>query len=248
MVVVVVVMIGFGGGAEPVSVDDVARPTGPTQPLRRAELRPEQGVYVYEGSGTDKLDVPPKEQAEGPTMPATVTHGENGCWTFRIDYSTNHWQTWDYCARDDGLSELGGMSYQRWDFTVLVQETTSTFECSETVVIKPDQEPGESWDQSCAGTSTGTDGTATSAGPYRFVGTEDLQIGDEVVAAHHYLRDRTMSGSQSGTEHADVWFSAESGMPLRNERSIEARTDTVIGEVTYTEEAEFRLTSLTPQR
>ena len=53
---------------------------------------PAEGVYQYTGSGSEALSTPPKSQAEGPEMPATVIHHADGCWTFRIDYSTNHWQ------------------------------------------------------------------------------------------------------------------------------------------------------------
>ena len=56
-----------------------------------------------------------------------------------------------------------------------------------------------------------------------------------------------MSGGQDGTEQADVWFAAADGLPLRNERRIEVRTDTIIGETTYTEDAEFELQSIEPE-
>jgi hypothetical protein len=245
--VAVLSLVVLGGGAEPVAVEDVERPTGTVEPAAPAELRPPQGVYLYEGGGSDRLSTPPKEQAEGPSMPATVAHREDGCWTFRIDYSTNHWQSWDYCPHQGSLDEAGGTSYQRWDFTVFVQETTSTFVCDSAVTIRVDQEPGDTWEQSCSGASTGTEGEALSAGPYTFVGPEDVEVGGDTVPAYRYHRERTMSGAQSGTEVSEVWFSAQTGMPLRNERTIEVRTDTVIGEVTYTEEAEFHLSSLEPE-
>jgi hypothetical protein len=243
----IVATLVLSGGADPVAVEDVERPTGSAVPAAPAELRPAQGVYLYEGSGTDRLSTPPKEQAQGPSMPATVTHRDDGCWTFRIDYSTNHWQAWHYCPRDGGLEEVGGTSYQRWDFTVFAQETTSTFVCDPAVTIRVDQQPGDTWEQSCGGTSTGTEGEALSAGPYTFVGPENVEVGGAAVQALRYRRERTMSGAQKGTERSEVWFSAENGMPLRNERAIEVRTDTVIGQVTYTEEAQFHLSSLEPE-
>ena len=65
--------------------------------------------------------------------------------------------------------------------------------------------------------------------------------------AYRYHRERTSSGAQTGSERSDVWFSAATGMPLRNERRLEVRTSTVIGEVTYTEDAEFSLSSIQPE-
>ncbi len=249
LVVVLAVVVSVRwvqGRAEPVDPDDVANPTGSTRPAQPAVLRPPQGVYVYEGSGTDRIDPPPNQQAQGPTMPAAVTHEADGCWTFRIDYSTNHWQSWRYCPTDGGLDEVGGQSFQRWDFGAFANETTSTFEC-DAPTIRADQQPGDEWTQSCTGSSTGVDGTTLSEGPVRFVGTETLDIGGEPVPAHRYRRERTTSGNQEGGESIEVWFSAETGMPLRNVRQLEAVSDTVIGEVRYNEDAEFELTSLAPR-
>ncbi len=252
-VAVVAVLVGFvawryaQGRAEPVDVEDVAVPTGSTLPAEARVLRPPQGVYVYEGTGTDRLDKPPKSQTQGPTMPATVSHEAGGCWTFRIDYNTNHWQSWRYCPSDGGLDEAGGQGFQRWDFGAFANETTSTFTCDDAPTIKAEQEPGDEWNQRCEGTSTGVDGTTITEGPYRFEGTETLTIGGEEVEALRYHRERTTSGNQDGSESTDVWFSADTGMPLRNIRTIEAVSDSVIGEVRYTEDARFELTSLTPR-
>lgn len=244
---VVVAVRWVQGRAEPVDPEDVASPTGSTLPSEQAVLRPPQGVYVYEGDGTDRLDKPPMSQAQGPTMPASVTHEDDGCWTFRIDYSTNHWQTWRYCPRDGGLDEAGGQTFQRWDFGAFANESTSTFECDDSPTIRADQQPGDEWTQSCAGSTTAVEGTTLSEGPYRFVGTETLDIGGEQVRAHRYHRDRTNSGNQDGSESTDAWFSADTGMPLRNVRRLEAVSDTLIGKVRYTEDGEFQLTSLVPR-
>lgn len=245
---VVLAVLWSRSGAEQVDVDRAAVPTGSSLPSVPAVLRPPQGVYLYTGSGTDRLDKPPKEQSQGPEMPGTVTHRADGCWTFRIDYSTAHWQSWDYCPRDGGLDEAGGSTYQRWDFVAFVNESTSTFTCPDSPTIKAVQRPGQVWRQTCRGTTTGTEGVTTSSGPYRYVGEETLDVGGAPVRSFHYLRQRTNSGNQTGTERSDVWFSAETGLPVRNRRQLQASTDTVIGAVVYTEEGEFELASPEPRR
>ena len=213
----------------------------------RGVLRPAQGVYRYRGSGTDELSTPPKQQTEGPDMPATVTHRADGCWTFRIDYHSNHWQSWDYCATDGRLEEQGGSTYQRWDFGVFASETTSTFACDSSVTIRLDAEPGDEWNQACGSVAGADSAASTSSGPYRFVGAETMTIGGEPVEALHYHRERAMAGGQRGTERSEVWFAAADGLPLRNERRIEVSTDTVIGETTYSEVADFELLSTAPE-
>lgn len=252
LVVVVAVLAGVvlwgGSTGREVTSDEAGERLDTATSLAPAQgvLRPDQGVYRYRGSGTDELSTPPKQQTEGPDMPATVTHRADGCWTFRIDYHSNHWQSWDYCAADGRLDEQGGSTYQRWDFGVFANETTSTFSCDSAVTVRLDAETGDEWEQSCHSEPTDDPAASQSRGPYRFIGTESLSIGGDRVEALHYHRERTMTGGQRGAETADVWFAASNGLPLRNQRRIEVSTDTVIGETTYTETADFELTSLTP--
>ena len=93
-VVVALVVVGFGvwfavnwssGGARQADVDSALSRLGGATSVAPVvgELRPAQGLYRYRGSGTDQLVTPPKEQTEGPEMPATVRQQSNGCWTFR---------------------------------------------------------------------------------------------------------------------------------------------------------------------
>jgi len=252
LVVLTGVLIGIvvwgGSGPRPVTLDEAGGRLGSATTLapEPAVLRPPQGVYLYRGSGTDKLSTPAKEQTEGPDMPATVAHRADGCWTFRIDYHSNHWQAWDFCPRNGGLDEVGGVTYQKWDFGIFVSETKTTFTCESSVTIRADQRPGDEWTQTCTGQGGPAEDTGLSTGPYRFIGPEDLRIGGAEVRALHYLRKRTMSGGQRGTELSDVWFAAADGMPLRNERHLAVDTDTFVGAVTYNEDAFFELTSLSP--
>jgi len=211
------------------------------------EFRPAAGVYEYRGEGTERLDRPPTNQTQGPEIPGTVTHLDDRCWRFRVDYNTNHWQSWDYCAGDGGLTEHAGKFFQRLDLVVTDVETRSSYTCDPPAdAIRPGQEPGDQWAQECRGTSQGTTGEVVSAGPYTFVGPEVLDIGGRDVDALHYRRTRELSGGQTGTEDIDLWFAADSALPLRNERDITVRSGSLIGGVTYTETGNFTLTSMTP--
>ena len=246
--VAVVVVIWRGSGAHQASTRDAerrfAQSSSSEAPVPNV-LRPPAGVYLYRGSGTEHLSLPPKSQHQGPEMPATVTYRADGCWTFRIDYNSAHWQTWIYCSRAGELDELGGQTFERWDFVVTKFDSTSTFTCDPpSVVIRATMHPGDAWRQSCSGTSSGTKGTATTAGLYTFVGRENLTVGNATVAANHFHQVRTLSGSQTGTQDTDLWFAVGNGLPVRNERTVTVHTDTVIGNSTYTERGSFELTSL----
>jgi hypothetical protein len=241
-------------GAHEVSTDEARRRylqgSSSTQPARAAVLRPAAGVYVYRGSGTEHLSLPPKTQQQGPEMPATVTHRSDGCWTFRLDYSNQHWQTWIYCPRNGGLVERGGQTFERWDFVFTKYDSTSTFTCDPpSVVIRDGMHSGDRWRQQCRGTSSGTTGEGVTSGPYTVVNDDaSVVVGGTRVPAYHLRQERTLSGSQHGTQTADLWFAKDNGLPLRNERSVVVRTDTAVGSSTYTERGSFQLTSLEPRR
>jgi hypothetical protein len=228
------------GSAAPVTETSTDRPAD------TGLLRPAPGVYLYRGEGTEQLDKPPLTQTQGPDIPGTVTHLEGGCWRLRVDYSTNHWQSWDYCPAGSGLTENAGAFFQRLDLVVAKVDTTSTYTCDPPVdAIRATQRPGDQWMQECRGTSTGADGEVISSGPYTYVGPELLDIAGTEVAALHYHRLRTLSGGQTGTEDVNVWFEAATGLPLRNQRSITVQ-GSALGGVTYEENGSFQLASLTP--
>ena len=248
--VVTTVVLWNRSGAHEASTSEAQRrfrESSSTELANPTVLRPAAGVYSYRGTGTESLSLPPKSQTQGPRMPATVTHHANGCWTFRIDYNSAHWQNWNYCPRSGGLVELGGETFERWDFVFTKYDSTSTFTCTPaSVVIRSTMQPGEHWQQTCTGTSSGTKGRATTSGPYTFVGTEKLRVGAAAVDAYHFRQVRTMSGNQTGTQTAELWFSVANGLPLRNERKVSVKTDTVVGASTYTETGDFEITSLRP--
>lgn len=204
-------------------------------------------MYRYEGTGTESLSTPPLSQDQGPTMPGTVEVGADGCWTFRIDYSSNHWQTWEHCPVGDDLVETGGQSWQRWMIGATAITNLSDFTCAGGAMLVPaDPAPDDEWTGRCTGTNEAVDGESVSEGPYRFIGEEDLEVGDATVATRHFRRQRTMSGAQVGSERSDVWFAVDTGLPIRNERTIEARTATPIGDSTYSETGEFHLVDVDP--
>jgi len=231
------------------SVDAVveADTPGADQSVDAVPLRPAAGIYLYRGEGTEHLDKPPVTQTQGPDMPGTVTHLADQCWRLRVDYSTNHWQSWDYCPAGSGLKENAGAFFQRLDLVVAKVDTSSTYTCDPPVdTIRETQQVGDTWMQECRGTSTGSDGDIISTGPYTFVGPERLDIGGTQVAALHYHRLRNLTGSQTGTEDVNVWLDAATGLLLRNDRVITVHSDSLIGGVTYEENGSFELASMSP--
>lgn len=235
----------------PVSMDTARERAGldsaPSTPA--APLVPAAGVYQYRGAGSERLDRPPRTQPQGPDIPGTVTSLGRGCWRLRVDYNSNHWQSWDYCSTGTALTETAGAFFQRIDLGPVSVDTSSSYTCDPPVdAIRLTRTAGDRWRQSCRGTSTASEGVVTSAGPYTFVGEEEIDVGGRPVATLHHHRVRNLGGAQSGTEEVDTWFDASTGLPVRNSRLITVRSDTVLGAITYTEEGSFTLASLTVTR
>jgi hypothetical protein len=232
-------------------VDEARRRTGdPTVSTAPAGEfgPPAAGVYLYRGDGTEKTSFPPLTEHQGPTMPATVTPDGAGCWRFRIDYNTHHWQDWRYCADASGIVSTGGRTFARRVYGSLNVDNTSTFTCADPeVLLSENMEVGSSVRGRCTGTGTATGGTTTSAGPTTYIGDEVIAVGGETIRARHLRYERELTGAQEGTERSDWWVDPWTMLPIRNRHRISVDTEVGTLKITYTEVASFELTSLTPQ-
>lgn len=253
-------MLGLGGGvlawtwggrdADQASVEDAL------DRFRRAEsegdgspLRPDPGVYVYRGDGSERLSVLGASQHWGTRVPATVSTDGGDCWRIRIEYSTHHRQELDYCVDGTHLEEHGGRTEQRFDFGAFAVDDVSVFTCRPPgVALKVEAEPGDHWRQSCSGGSTGQQTEVTSAGTNRFLGRRRLTIGGTSVEAVVYRQDRTLTGDQTGVERSEIWFALDSGLPLRYSRQTEVESPSPLGPVSYTERGTITLLSLAARR
>jgi hypothetical protein len=239
-------VLTFEGRARPVGIREAVSHYHPDA-TGDALPHPAPGVYSYTGTGTDGLSLPPLSQPEGPTLPGTVELGTKGCWTFRIDFSTNHWQSWTYCQGSAGLDETAEQVWQRWMVGPVPVTNLSSLRCDPGSMALPSvRTVGQSWPARCTGTSTEISGRLVAAGSYRFLGDSTMTIGGHKVVAAHFRRQWSLSGAQVGPERDDLWFDTATGLPLENQRSIRVRTDTPFGTSTYTETGHFVLGSLTP--
>jgi hypothetical protein len=235
--------------ARPVTLGQAESQLGKSGTGSPGAARPTPGVYQYTGSGTEKLSLPPLSQAEGPSIPGTVKLLGSSCWVFRIDYSTHHWETWKYCLHKSDLWEAGGQSWQLWAVGPLNFTNLSSFTCaSGSMALPADARPGQQWHSRCTGTNSSVKGQTVSAGPYRFIGIATISVGGTRVRAAHFLRVRTDTGAQHGSERSEEWFSVNTGLPVRLQQDIEVTTSTPFGTSTYTQIGVLALASLVPHR
>jgi len=227
------------------STAETTESSAPTGAFRH----PTFGVYTYEGTGREKLSLLSTGQSWGPLMPATVAPAADGCWSFKVEYSTNHWQEWTYCPKGDVLREAAGRSSQTFDFVAFKVGDKVVFTCTpHNVSVRAAAESGDSFEQSCDGVSSGRGTRVRAAGTTTFVAIETVEVAGEDVSAYHYATDLTLSGDQTGTERYDTWYALGDGLPLRTTREVRAASGSPVGDVVYTEHGDFSLTSLDPRR
>ncbi|HET6915866.1 MAG TPA: hypothetical protein VFH56_07220 [Acidimicrobiales bacterium] len=249
VVATVAALFWFGGdAAKQVSMDKARSrlPSGQTGPLGQ---RPAPGVYQYTGSGTDRLTLPPESQPQGPSMPGTVTLQGADCWAFRIDYSTHHWQTWNFCWRGGEMQQTGGQLWQLWPVGPMSVTNSTSVTCTPAVpILRARPIPGETWNGHCSATSSAVKGTMQATSVYRYLGRTELKVNGVGVPAEHLSIAQTDQGSQKGTETYQMWVQPGSGLLLRLDHDIKVSTATPFGTSTYTETGTFSLASLTPQQ
>jgi hypothetical protein len=209
---------------------------------------PEAGVYRYEGEGSEDTSFPPLTESQGPTMPGTITPDGAGCWRFRIDYNSHHWQDWRYCADASGIVSTGGTTFSQREFGTFTAKNTSTFTCSENeTMLWAGMRVGESREAACTGTSDLIDGSTNSRSRTTYIGDEDIDVGGETVRARHLRYENEVTGAQEGGQQADWWVDPVTMLPIRNEHDITINTKLGALEITYTEVTSYSLTSLTPE-
>ncbi len=210
---------------------------------------PAQGVYLYRGSGTETVSVPPKTQQEGPEIPGTVLNRPGGCFEFRLDYSDVHWQNWTYCLRGGSLVTTSRAGYYLWDFVVFKVDDTSTYTCSPATITIPSRvAEGTTSPVTCAGTND-----HLSTGPVHMIGTSTVMatstvpVGATNQPAVLIREDVRFSGGQTGSNDADTWFSEATGLPLRGTWSTIVSTPSPVGVSTLHAHGLFALESMTPR-
>ena len=211
---------------------------------------PKAGVYIYKGTGSEKLSFLATSQTQGPTEPGTITAQPNGCWQFRIDYNSFHHQTWNRCPKGGKLFESGGTADQRFDFVSFKMGEHSVTTCTPPVVIADlAATPGSTVPVHCTGRSRTTKTTFTQTGVAVFVGRETVEVGKVRVPAVHTREELTLTGGQTGNSTVDIWFAVSDGLPLKESHIIKvvSPAPAPLEHVTYTELGRWQLTSTTPR-
>ena len=248
-----VVGVGYATRSHPRAVtveESIVRYRSGSHPVGgRTASTPEPGVYLAAGEGTNHLSRPPTDGVDGETMPVTVSVLDDGCWRWRIDYSSAHWQDAVLCGGSQQLRQREQRSYQAWDWGVIEQASLTTSRCSPAIGVPLDGGPSDtSVAQRCESSSSSSDAVSTIESTTAVVGVETVLVGGREASTVHQRRTQRVSGGQVGTITEDWWFEIETGLPVRSSRSYRLAVSSPIGTLDYREDGSWTLASLTPRR
>ena len=145
-------------------------------------IHPLPGVYVYQGSGRERLSFLDTHQKQGPTEPGTLIVRADGCWTLRIEFNSFHSQSWDRCMADGRLVEHGGSTNQKFDFVMFSQGEHTVVTCDPPIVIADfTARAGTERSFRCTNRSATTKTNVQQVGTIRVIGAETVRVGSTDV-------------------------------------------------------------------
>jgi len=208
---------------------------------------PAAGVYRLQGKGSERISFPPTSQADGGTLPATVSYSSGRCWRWHVDYNVAHWEQYQFCSDSSHLWVVDQWNGQSWDFGAVQVTNVARLACTPaTGVLPPDPTAGLRLHWTCTGVNSATSGRNTQTTTARIVSVGNLTIGHVTVRAVHEVQRTTVTGPQTGSAVENWWYSASSGLPLRMQREISIHSHSPVGTVTYTEAGSWQMASLKP--
>lgn len=222
--------------SEPVSVDEALRRFREQVADNSGRIPP--GVYVYATQGFEYVSALGGSRHRYPARSA-ITITPTGCGVaLRWEPLTTRTNVVTVC------SERTGLRVARWteQHAFFGREDRTDWECEGTAWVPSDLSPGSVSRYRCRSKDSTQDGTST------VVGTETVLVGGSSVRAVHVRADAQEAGGARGPLVEDRWLEPESGLPLRIIYRVQTQNPSLIGDVTFEERYDLRLTSLEPRR
>jgi hypothetical protein len=199
---------------------------------------PAEGVYVYETTGGDEVDVLGGSRHEYPPE-TTITVRHSGCGLVeRWDALEERWDERESCPTPEGDRLKRTTSFHEF----FGRGDLRTLDCTG-FTYPAHFQPGAEWSSRCASENTAV------ALTLRAVKWEDIVVGDRSVRTMHVRVEGRLTGEQDGTLVREVWGAADKGIVVRERSTLTSYSNQpVFGRTRYHEAYENRLTSLEPRR
>lgn len=197
-----------------------------------------EGVYVYDTTGYEELDVGGARH-DYPAQ-TTITVTRVGCGLrLRWQPLRERWDERDVCPSPEGERLVAFRSHHEF----FGRTDDRDFACEPGALARPARPtPGTTWSNRCRAGET----LATTTG--RIVGPEVVDVGGEKVEVVHFVLESRIEGDGTGTARSEVWAVWETGLVVRQSTTVDSAQRAPVGTVGYRERFELRLQSLTPRR
>lgn len=225
--------------AAPASIDDALARYRAEAERGATPIPP--GVYVYATTGTESISaLGGTTHRYPPRSTITVTKAPCGL-SLRWDVLRTRTSSWTICVGGEPgvLQRLDGWSETHVFFG---QRDRTVWRCSGSPWLTNTDAAGTRTSHLCDG------GDATQAGTVDVLGEELLAVGPAAVETLHVRLAASESGSSRGPLVEDRWVERQTGLPVRIRYRVRTENDSPIGDVTFEERYELRLTSLRPRR
>jgi hypothetical protein len=198
---------------------------------------PLDGVYVYDTACQESIDALGGDTHTYPSDSAMTVVAE----------ACGHRVSWTPVAGRSGSSLLCPQ-----DGGLVIKESTTAHEFFRQSDVETFTCDAGAWWLPPAGTTAWTatcrasNRVSTRSG--HVVATETLTIGDEQRSAIHVRYDVALTAGSTGVTTSDLWVDRETGLLLKQHNEADTRNDSPIGVVTFRENIDLVLRSITPQR
>lgn len=200
---------------------------------------PAEGVYVYDTTGFESVDVLGGARHDYPAQ-TSIVHRREGCG------ATETWQPFE--DRRDVRQLCAEPGRHRLDFfdatrSFFGRTDTRRLECDEGAsAFVAGAKPGDVYEFRC--TQEGAD----AANRLEILGTETVVVGGQAVEAVHSRATSTVTGGASGSSDIESWVHPDTGLTLKRISVLDGSEPGPGGTAHYHEEYTLVLRSLEPRR
>jgi len=209
---------------------------------------PTSGVYTYSTSGSESASAPGlPTSAQGYPDTTTMTVFYEGCGQdWRWQPLSNRYEDLVVCRSQDGAIAL----QSRFDTEEFYGATDRrNFVCTAGSVLLPaGARPGETVSGTCRNGGNSNSGGLSISYTGQVVADDVLQAGGVDVPTIHLVLNEKMTGDTVGTGTESLWLDSATGLPVKEYRTENTRSESAVGWVPSSETFSLELVSTTPKR
>jgi hypothetical protein len=232
-----------------VALRDTTTPVSASQAVAEATVAPEPvdafvvgtepgdpGLYVYATTGSEEVDALGGARHEYPAE-TFLTIQPGGCGRLqRWTALEERWDEIELCSGDEGLFQARYDAFHKW----FGQSDLQEFSCDTAAALVVPAAEGPSASFECRNEDR------TEEYEVEVLGSEKVVVDSSEVEALHIRVSSVLSRGSRGTSQTNTWYLPGTSLVLRRVATRSSVNDSAIGDVSYREDYEITLLSLTP--